>query len=90
MSLKFELTTFSKALEAASLKEYETSLNLFQTIADTSKVQWNMGIILASMGKHQEAVDRFKEAVAMDEWLVIGWFQKGVSWVVSSQGDIRT
>jgi neutrophil factor 2 len=84
MSLKSELQTHTSALLAYTSSNYPLALELFGRIADTSKIQWNMGVILATMSKHEQAVERYTEAVGMDRWMVVGWLQRGVSWFVSS------
>jgi hypothetical protein len=35
------------------------------------------------MGRHGEAIARFGESVGMDKYLVVGWYQRGVSYFVS-------
>lgn len=89
MSLKSELLIHQAALEAYDDKQFSTALTHFQKIAETSKVQWNMGVILASMGRHDEAVARFSESVLMDQYLVVGWYQRGVSYFVSPPVSTR-
>ena len=83
MSLKSELLIHQAALAAYDDKQLSTALGHFGKIAETSKVQWNMGMILASMGRHDEAIARFGESVLMDQYLVVGWYQRGVSYFVS-------
>jgi neutrophil factor 2 len=83
MSLKSELLIYQAALESYNSSQYSAALASFARISETSKVQWNMGVILATMGRHGEAVKRFGESVGMDKYLVVGWFQRGVSYFVS-------
>jgi len=83
MSLKSELLIYSAALEAFDSSNLSLALSHFSKISETSKIQWNMGIILATMGRHNEAIKRFGESVVMDQYLVVGWFQRGVSYFVS-------
>lgn len=83
MSLKSELLINQAALEAYDNRQLSTALTHFAKKAETSKVQWNMGVILASMGRHDEAIARFGESVTMDQYLVVGWYQRGVSYFVS-------
>lgn len=85
MSLKSELLTYQAALEAYDTRQYSLALDHFGKIAETSKVQWNMGVILASMGRHDEAIARFTESVMMDQYMVVGWYQRGVSYFVSGR-----
>jgi len=83
MSLKNELLIYSSALEAFDTSNLSLALTHFGKISETSKIQWNMGIILATMGRHNEAIARFGESILMDQYLVVGWFQRGVSYFVS-------
>ena len=83
MSLKNELLIYQAALEAFDTSNVSLALTHFGKISETSKIQWNMGIILATMGRHNEAIARFGESIFMDQYLVVGWFQRGVSYFVS-------
>ncbi|WVQ99741.1 hypothetical protein IAU59_006883 [Kwoniella sp. CBS 9459] len=79
MSLKAELTTWSNALKAYEAGDYDLSIAEFEKIGDTSKIQWNVGIILATQGEHGEAVKRFYDAVSSDMYLTVAYHQAGVS-----------
>ncbi|KAK6909893.1 hypothetical protein I203_103919 [Kwoniella mangroviensis CBS 8507] len=79
MSLKAELTTWSKAISSYEAGGYEEAISEFSKISDTSKICWNMGIVLATLGKHREAVEEFGRAVELDCYFAIGYQQKGVS-----------
>lgn len=83
MSLKNELLIYQAALEAFDTSNLSLALTHFGKISETSKIQWNMGIILATMGRHDEAIARFGESIIKDQYLVVGWFQRGVSYFVS-------
>ncbi|RSH89090.1 hypothetical protein EHS25_002756 [Saitozyma podzolica] len=79
MSLKAELSTWATALKAYDAQDFPASLAEFGRIADTSKINWNIGIIHATLGEHQSAVEWFARAVAMDGFLTVGYMQMGVS-----------
>ncbi|KAG8862594.1 hypothetical protein FRB96_001152 [Tulasnella sp. 330] len=79
MSLKAELEVWGAALKAYDEEDYEKSIKLFDGIADTSKVLVNVGLIYATMGEHDLAVQNFATAVKLDQHLAIGYFQSGVS-----------
>lgn len=36
--------------------EFEEALGEFETVADTSKILFNMGVIHATLGEHEKAV----------------------------------
>jgi tetratricopeptide (TPR) repeat protein len=79
MSLKAELETWALALKSYEADDLEGAIARFDQIADTSKICWNVGIILATLGRHEEAVERFAEATAMDGFFTVAYQQKGVS-----------
>jgi neutrophil factor 2 len=79
MSLKANLDTWSTALKAYDEEDFEKSLELFSRIADESKILVNMGLIFATMGEHEAAVEKFIEAVGYDQYLAVAYFQCGVS-----------
>ncbi|KAJ7714933.1 hypothetical protein B0H14DRAFT_3522854 [Mycena olivaceomarginata] len=79
MSLKAELETWAAALKAYDDEDFEKSLDLFSRIADSSKILTNMGLIYATLGEHEAAVERFIEATGLDSYLAVAYFQCGVS-----------
>ncbi|RDB24740.1 Neutrophil cytosol factor 2 [Hypsizygus marmoreus] len=79
MSLKAELETWAAALKAYDDEDFEKSLDLFSRIADSSKILTNMGLIYATLGEHEAAVERFIEATNLDQYLAVAYFQCGVS-----------
>jgi hypothetical protein len=79
MSLKAELETWAAALKAYDEEDFEKALELFSRIADTSKILTNMGLIYATLGEHETAVERFIEATQLDQYLAVAYFQCGVS-----------
>jgi len=79
MSLKAELETWAAALKAFEEEDFEKSLDLFSRIADSSKILTNMGLIYATLGEHEAAVERFREATELDQYLAVAYFQCGVS-----------
>ncbi|KIK09857.1 hypothetical protein K443DRAFT_671168 [Laccaria amethystina LaAM-08-1] len=79
MSLKAELETWAAALKAYDEEDFEKSLDLFARIADSSKILTNIGLIYATLGEHEAAVERFIEATTLDQYLAVAYFQCGVS-----------
>ena len=84
MSLKAELETWAAALKAYDDQDFDQALQCFERIADTSKICWNIGIILATLGRHEEAVERFIEATTLDGYFTAAYYQAGVSNFVRS------
>ncbi|KAH8115417.1 hypothetical protein DFH11DRAFT_1543505 [Phellopilus nigrolimitatus] len=79
MSLKAELETWATALKAYDEEDFEKALDLFSRIADSSKILTNMGLIYATLGEHEAAVEQFNAATQLDQYLAVAYFQCGVS-----------
>ncbi|KAF2738191.1 hypothetical protein EJ04DRAFT_509855 [Polyplosphaeria fusca] len=79
MSLKQEIETWVAALGHYDGNEFDESLKVFEGIADTSKILFNCGVIHATLGEHEKAVDCYQRAVRLDQYLAVAYFQQGVS-----------
>ncbi|KAI9573193.1 hypothetical protein HD554DRAFT_2167476 [Boletus coccyginus] len=79
LSLKAELETWAAALQAYDEQDFERALDLFSRIAHSSKILTNMGLIYATIGEHETAVEHFLAATNLDAYLAIAYFQCGVS-----------
>ncbi|KAI0325316.1 hypothetical protein GY45DRAFT_255844 [Cubamyces sp. BRFM 1775] len=71
MSLKAELETWAAALQAYDAEDFEKSLELFSQIADSSKILTNIGLIYATLGEHEAAVEQFTAATELDQYLAV-------------------
>ncbi|TRM69182.1 PB1 domain-containing protein [Schizophyllum amplum] len=88
MSLKAELETWAAALAAYDKEDFEQSLELFGRIADSSKILTNIGLIYATLGEHEAAVQHFIEATSLDKYLAVAYFQCGVSNFLMNRYDL--
>ncbi|RMZ92326.1 hypothetical protein DV736_g414, partial [Chaetothyriales sp. CBS 134916] len=79
MSLKQEIETWVQALSHYDNTEYEESLKVFDGIADTSKILFNCGVIHATIGEHERAIECYQRAIRLDQYLAVAYFQQGVS-----------
>ncbi|KAH7308094.1 tetratricopeptide [Stachybotrys elegans] len=79
MSLKQEIETWVAALARYDNSEFEESLGEFDKIGDTSKILFNMGVIHATLGEHEKAVECYQRAIRLDQYLAVAYFQQGVS-----------
>ncbi|RMZ84972.1 hypothetical protein DV738_g416, partial [Chaetothyriales sp. CBS 135597] len=79
MSLKQEIETWVQALSHYDNTEYEEALKVFDGIADTSKILFNCGVIHATIGEHERAVECYQRAIRLDQYLAVAYFQQGVS-----------
>jgi hypothetical protein len=51
-----EIETWVEALKFYDNNEFDESLRSFDKISDTSKILFNMGVINATLGQHEQAV----------------------------------
>ncbi|KAI0045251.1 hypothetical protein FA95DRAFT_1607870 [Auriscalpium vulgare] len=79
MSYKQELETWAAALKCYDDEDLLQSLEIFSSIADNSKTLTNMGLICATIGDHELAVEHFMNAIRCDSFLAVAYFQCGVS-----------
>ncbi|KAJ1335499.1 neutrophil cytosolic factor 2 [Microdochium nivale] len=79
MSLKQEIETWVLALGRYDNNEFEEALADFDKICDTSKILFNMGVIHATLGEHEKAVECYQRAIRLDMYLAVAYFQQGVS-----------
>jgi tetratricopeptide (TPR) repeat protein len=87
MSLKAELETWSQALDAYDAADLATALKVFRTIAESSKVYFNIGLIHATLGDHKQAIQAFKNATELDRFFAAAYFQRGVSLYLIGEWD---
>ncbi|KAK1689954.1 tetratricopeptide [Colletotrichum godetiae] len=79
MSLKQEIETWVSALGRYDNNEFDEALKDFERISDTSKILFNMGVIHATLGEHEKAVECYQRAIKLDQYLAVAYFQQGVS-----------
>lgn len=79
MSLKQEIETWVEALNHYDAQDYEQALAVFEANADTSKIYFNIGMIYATLGEHERAVEAYQQATKLDQFLAVAYFQQGVS-----------
>jgi hypothetical protein len=51
-----EIETWVEALKLYDNNEFDEALKSFDRISDTSKILFNMGVINATLGQHEQAV----------------------------------
>ncbi|KNZ46269.1 uncharacterized protein VP01_740g3 [Puccinia sorghi] len=79
MSLKAEIETWANALELYDSQNFDEALAAFEDIADSSKILFNIGLIYATLGEHEVAIENFRTATSLDQYLAVAYFQCGVS-----------
>ncbi|KAJ1653173.1 hypothetical protein IWQ61_006650 [Dispira simplex] len=79
MSLKAELEEWVRATDAFDAGDYEASLELFEGIADSAKIHFNIGLIMSMLGDFEGAVCAYIQALSLDQYFAVAYFQKGVA-----------
>ncbi|KAF3906514.1 hypothetical protein ABW20_dc0107184 [Dactylellina cionopaga] len=85
MSLKHEIETWVQALELCEPEDegvepdFVGALAKFESIGDSAKVLFNVGILQATLGEHEKAVEVYHRSIELDKYLAVAYFQLGVS-----------
>jgi len=79
MSNRQELEVWVAALGAYDAGDYAEAIKLFTSIAESSRIWFNIAMIYAKNDEHQDAVASFQEAIELDKYMAIAYFQQGVS-----------
>jgi hypothetical protein len=90
MSLKQEIESWVEALAYYDEQDYERALDIFEQNADTSKIYFNIGMIHATLGEHERAVEAYTTATKLDSFLAVAFFQMGVSNFLLGEFEVAT
>ncbi|KAJ2652743.1 hypothetical protein IWW40_000854 [Coemansia sp. RSA 1250] len=82
MALKAELEQWHQAVEYFDEQDYDLALDVFESIADSAKIHFNIGLILGRKLNHEGAIEAYTKALELDQYLVVAYFQRGVSYMV--------
>ncbi|KAF9116020.1 hypothetical protein BGX27_005253 [Mortierella sp. AM989] len=78
-SLKHELDQWNEGVIAFDQGLYEDALEIFEPIADSAKIHFNIGVVLATLGDFEGASAAYEQATKLDQYLAIAYFQNGVA-----------
>ncbi|KAJ1730042.1 hypothetical protein LPJ72_004658 [Coemansia sp. Benny D160-2] len=87
MALKAELEQWNQAVEFFDQREYDSALDVFRSIADSAKIHFNIGLILGRKGDHNAGIEAYTNALELDQYLVVAYFQRGVAKMVLQKND---
>ncbi|KAI8978430.1 hypothetical protein BDB01DRAFT_726186, partial [Pilobolus umbonatus] len=76
----FELEQWQAACVAFDNKDYDTSMLTFIGIADNAKMHFNIGLIYATVDDHDRALKAYTQALTLDPYFAVAFFQRGVSY----------
>ncbi|KAF9026968.1 hypothetical protein BGZ52_005195 [Haplosporangium bisporale] len=77
--LKYELDQWNEGVIAFDQGLYEDALEIFEPIADSAKIHFNIGVVLATLGDFEGASAAYTQATKLDQYLAIAYFQNGVA-----------
>ncbi|KAF3283959.1 hypothetical protein TWF132_009969 [Orbilia oligospora] len=76
---KQDVEAWVQALERYDQGNFKASIETFAHAGETSKASFNIGIIHATLGEHDEAIFAYKASITQDPYFAIAHFQRGVS-----------
>ncbi|KAJ1796302.1 hypothetical protein LPJ59_003832 [Coemansia sp. RSA 2399] len=79
-----ELEQWNQAVEFFDQREYDSAL---ESIADSAKIHFNIGLILGRKGDHNAGIEAYTSALELDQYLVVAYFQRGVAKMVLQRND---
>ncbi|KAJ7165364.1 hypothetical protein C8R46DRAFT_1098450 [Mycena filopes] len=85
--MKAEILAWQSALEAQDAGDFRAAIRLFEPIADTSKILFNIALLHDRLGERGEAISKFSEALELDGYLAVGYFQRGVAYFHCQEYD---
>ncbi|KAF9437818.1 hypothetical protein BGZ76_010982 [Entomortierella beljakovae] len=74
-----ELDQWNEGVIAFDDGLYEEALEIFEPIADSAKIHFNIGVVLATLGDFDGASKAYEQATNLDQYLAIAYFQNGVA-----------
>ncbi|KAF9286978.1 hypothetical protein BGZ68_002358, partial [Mortierella alpina] len=74
-----ELDQWNEGVIAFDQGLYEDALEIFEPIADSAKIHFNIGVVLTTLGDFEGASAAYEEATKLDQYLAIAYFQNGVA-----------
>ncbi|KAI8852280.1 hypothetical protein BC829DRAFT_440726 [Chytridium lagenaria] len=79
MAMKDELIIWNKGCMAFENKEYDRAIDIFETIADSSRIHFNMSTaFLTSVNRRCRKIASLTRAIACDVYMAVSYFQRGV------------
>ncbi|KAG0266394.1 hypothetical protein DFQ27_009835, partial [Actinomortierella ambigua] len=78
-TLKYELEQWNEGVIAFDEGDYDGALEIFEPIADSAKIHFNIGVVLATLGEFDQASAAYEQATKLDKYLAIAYFQNGVA-----------
>lgn len=79
------LEIWKQALDSFDKKDLDDALGIFSSMEQSSKINFNKGMILMELQDYNEAIKEFHFATTRDKFLCVGFFQKGVCHVLNSE-----
>jgi len=77
MAYKAQLEEWSKAVTAYDEGDVNLSLRLFRSIASTSRMLYNVALLLYEQSRYEDAIDVLSRAIMLDKYFALGYFLRG-------------
>ncbi|RKO90761.1 hypothetical protein BDK51DRAFT_29799, partial [Blyttiomyces helicus] len=77
MALKAELVAWGSAVEKFDQRDFDGCLDIFEQIANTAKIHFNIAIAFMNMDSLDDAISALTRAIAADPYYAAAYFQRG-------------
>ncbi|RKO82980.1 hypothetical protein BDK51DRAFT_14713, partial [Blyttiomyces helicus] len=79
MSTKEQLRLWDDGLQAYRVGDLDAALEMFQSVGDYSRINFNIAMIFCQTGDHASAVEMLTQSLSKDPFLAVAYFQRGYS-----------
>ncbi|KAI8824513.1 uncharacterized protein EV422DRAFT_565200 [Fimicolochytrium jonesii] len=73
-----ELTQWVDGVAAFENGDFEAALDVFEPIADTARIHFNIGMTFINLNALEDAISALTRAVACDPFLAVAYYMRGV------------
>ncbi|KAG0209164.1 hypothetical protein BGX31_002201 [Mortierella sp. GBA43] len=87
-SLKHEIETWNEGVQLFDQEHFDEAIEVFESIGDSAKYHFNIGVVLMTMGDFESATVAFSQATKMDKYLSVAYFQNGIAHVALENYEI--
>ncbi|KYQ93471.1 p67-like superoxide-generating NADPH oxidase [Tieghemostelium lacteum] len=81
--LKQTIKKWNQSIDCYNSNQVSEAINLLTSVDATSKINYNIGVMLIKNQNYQKAVDYFSRSVELDKYLSVSYFMRGIAYHMS-------